>query len=126
MLSRTHFEEWSKFYLNSDPESRARDPAGVKTLLGPFSEIIKAWHGQLAYDPSQVRSPVAIIRGEWDGLVQDNDARWLFDALANAPTKRDVKIGRGTHLMHLEVMRLSLWRESIDFLRGEDIATIPS
>lgn len=125
VLSKIHFDEWSKRYLDSDPESRSRDPAGVKIPLGPFSEIIKAWHGQLAYDPAQVRSPVAIIRGEWDGLMQDDDARWLFDALCNAPTKRDIKIGRGTHLMHLEAMRFALWRESIGFLQGGDVATIP-
>jgi hypothetical protein len=42
VLSRVHFEDWSKSYLDSDPGSRSRDPAGVKTPLGPFSEIIKA------------------------------------------------------------------------------------
>lgn len=123
VLSRAHFEEWSRCYLDSDPESRARDPAGVKTPLGPFSEILKAWHGHLAYDPAQVHSPVAIIRGEWDGLMQDDDARWLFDAFSNAPEKRDIKISRGTHLMHLETMRHALWRESVNFLLGDDVAT---
>ena len=54
VLSRAHFEEWGERYLDSDPESRTRDPAGVKTPLGPFSEIVKAWHGQLAYDPARV------------------------------------------------------------------------
>jgi hypothetical protein len=39
--------------------------------------------------------------------------------------KRDVKIGRGTHLMHLEVMRLALWRESATFLLGDDVAAVP-
>jgi pimeloyl-ACP methyl ester carboxylesterase len=126
VLSRTHFDAWSRLYLDSDPESGLRDPAGVKTPLGPFSEIIKAWHGQLAYDPSQIRSPVAIIRGEWDGLILDDDARWLFNALTQAPVKRDIKIGRGTHLMHLEAMRPALWQESIGFLRGGDVATVPS
>jgi pimeloyl-ACP methyl ester carboxylesterase len=57
VLSRVHFEEWEQRYLDSDPESRTRSPAGVKTPLGPFSEIIKAWHGHLAYDPASVRSP---------------------------------------------------------------------
>ena len=126
VLSRLHFEEWSKRYLDSDPQSRSRDPAGVKTPLGPFSEIIKAWHGQLGYDPSQVRAPVAIIRGEWDGLISDDDARWLFNACTHVRAKRDIKIGRGTHLMHLEAMRPALWRESIDFLRGDDVAQMPS
>jgi pimeloyl-ACP methyl ester carboxylesterase len=126
VLSRSHFAEWSERYLDSDPESRVRDPAGVKTPLGPFSEIIKAWHGQLAYDPSRVRCPVAIIRGEWDGLMGDDDARWLFNAFTHAPVKRDIKIGRGTHLMHLEAMRLALWHESIGFLCGNDVATVPA
>jgi pimeloyl-ACP methyl ester carboxylesterase len=126
VLSRVHFEEWAERYLDSDVESRKRDPAGVKTPLGPFSEIIKAWHGKLAYDPAKVRTPVAIIRGEWDGLALDEDARWLFDAFTQAPVKRDIKIARGTHLMHLEAMRLALWRESISFLRGGDVAPIPS
>lgn len=126
VLSRQHFDEWSERYLDSDPESRTRDPSGVKTPLGPFSEIIKAWHGHLAYDPSQVRSPVAIIRGEWDGLILDEDARWLFDAFTSAPVKRDIKISRGTHLMHLEAMRPALWRESINFLNGDDVAPVPT
>jgi pimeloyl-ACP methyl ester carboxylesterase len=124
VFSRLHFEEWSRLYLDSDPESRSRDPAGVKTPLGPVSEIIKAWHGRLAYDPAKVRAPVAIVRGEWDSLMRDDDARWLFDAFIGAPIKRDVKIGRGTHLMHLEAMRLAVWRTSIDFLTGEDVAPV--
>jgi pimeloyl-ACP methyl ester carboxylesterase len=125
VLSRAHFEEWSRLYLDSDPDSRSRDPAGVKTPLGPFSEIIRAWHGKLAYDPGKVSAPVAIIRGEWDGVIPDEDARWLFDAFSQSPVKRDIKIGRGTHLMHLETMRLALWRESINFLTGDDVAPFP-
>jgi pimeloyl-ACP methyl ester carboxylesterase len=125
VLSPVHFEEWGERYLDSDSESHTRDPAGVKTPLGPFSEIVKAWHGQLAYDPSRVAAPVAIIRGEWDSLMGDDDARWLFDAFAGSPIKRDIKIGRGTHLMHLETMRLALWQESIGFLLGDDVASVP-
>ena len=101
-------------------------PRASKTPLGPFSEIIRAWHGQLAYDPAQVRAPVAIIRGEWDGLMLDDDARWLFDAFSQSAVKRDIKIGRGTHLMHLEAMRPALWRESVNFLLGDDVSPVPA
>ena len=48
--------------------------------------------------------------------MTDADARWLFDAFSRSTVKRDTKIGRATHLMHLETMRVALWRESIDFL----------
>ena len=71
VLSRAHFDEWSERYLDSDPDSRTRDPAGVKTPTGPFTDILHAWHGDLAYDPALVQAPVAIIRGEWDGLIND-------------------------------------------------------
>jgi pimeloyl-ACP methyl ester carboxylesterase len=123
VLSPIHFDEWGQRYLDSDSESRTRDPAGVKMPAGPFSEIVKAWHGQSAYDPARVAAPVAIIRGEWDSLMRDDDARWLLDAFTGSPGKRDIKIGRGTHLMHLEAMRLALWQESIGFLRGGDTAS---
>jgi pimeloyl-ACP methyl ester carboxylesterase len=125
VLSKIEFGQWAQAYLDSDPESRTRSPPSVKTPLGPYSDIITAWQGVLAYDPARVRAPIAIIRGEWDALVPDEDARWLFDAFSRSPSKRDVKISRGTHLMHLETMRWALWRESIAFLLGGDVAPLP-
>ena len=62
-------------YLDTDPESRTRSPASVKTPSGPLQDIADAWAGDLAYDPGLIRAPVAIIRGEWDSLATDADAR---------------------------------------------------
>ncbi len=118
VLSRRHFDEWAERYLDSDPDSRARTPASVKVPVGPFNDILRAWHGELAYDPALVKAPVALIRGEWDGVVPDADARWLFDAFTDSPMKRDIKIGHATHLMHLERMRTALYRETNTFLMG--------
>jgi len=120
VLAKAEFDAWGEGYLDSDPESRTRNPPSVKIPLGPFSEIIRAWHGVLPYDPAAVRCPIALIRGEWDGLIPDADARSLFDAFSRSPDKRDIKLGRGTHLMHLEAMRGALWRESIGFLLADD------
>jgi len=125
VLSRAHFDDWGQRYLESDAESRTRDPAGVKIPTGPFNDILRAWHGELAYDPALVRAPVAIIRGEWDGLVPDADAAWLFDACTASRVKRDIKISRATHLMHLETMRYALYRESIAFLLADDEESEP-
>jgi pimeloyl-ACP methyl ester carboxylesterase len=120
VLSRAHFDEWSERYLDSDPRGRVRDPVGVAVPTGPFFDILRAWHGELRYDPALVRAPIAIIRGEWDGVVPDEDARWLFDAFKNSPAKLDVKISRATHLMHLERGRTALYRETNTFLLGMD------
>jgi pimeloyl-ACP methyl ester carboxylesterase len=121
VLSRQHFDEWAKSYLESDRDSSQHQPAAVRTPSGPFVEILRAWHGKLAYEPAAVQAPIAIIRGAWDGLVPDGDARWLLDAFTHSTNKRDVKIGRATHLMHLEVMRGALWNASINFLKGDDV-----
>jgi len=122
VLSQRHFDEWGQRYLDSDPESRARAPAAVKVPSGAFQDIFDAWAGKLAYDPARVRAPVAIIRGEWDGMCPDADARWLFDVLSGSPMRRDVKIARATHLMHLEENRFALYRETECFLKGDDSA----
>jgi pimeloyl-ACP methyl ester carboxylesterase len=124
-MSRAHFDEWGQRYLEGDPDSDRHEPAGVKIPTGPLTDILHAWHGELAYDPALVKAPVAIIRGAWDGVVPDCDARWLFDAFANAPAARDIKISRGTHLMHLEAMRYSLYLESIAFLLADDEVSSP-
>ena len=120
VLSRNHFDEWAERYLDSDDGSRMRNPVGVKVPGGPFIDILRAWHGALGYDPALVHVPVALIRGEWDGVIPDEDARWLYDAFKASPNKRDIKISRGTHLMHLEAMRAALYREANTFLLGED------
>ena len=124
VLSRVDFDEWGQRYLDSDPQSRSRDPVGVKVPTGPFADILQAWHGRLGYEPGLVRAPVALIRGEWDGLIPDEDAHWLFDAFAASPIKRDIKISCATHLMHLETMRFALYRESVAFLDGDDEAPL--
>ncbi|AMN42617.1 alpha/beta hydrolase [Rhodoplanes sp. Z2-YC6860] len=116
VLSRRHFDEWGECYLDTDAASRMRLPAAVQVPSGAFQDIFDAWAGGLAYEPALVRAPVAIIRGEWDSFCNDADAHWLFGALKTSTEKRDIKIGRGTHLMHLEVMRGALYRESIAFL----------
>ena len=118
VLSRRHFDEWGPLYLDTDADSRTRTPPSVKTPSGPWQDIADAGAGRLAYDPGLIRAPVAIIRGEWDSFAMDADARWLFDALRGAPLRRDVKIARATHLMHLEENRYALYREAGSFLEG--------
>ena len=121
VLSRRRFDEWGERYLDTDPASRTRSPPAVKTPSGAFQDIYDAWAGELAYDPARICAPVAIIRGEWDGMCPDADARWLFDALSPSPLRRDVKIGCATHLMHLEENRFALYREAETFLSGDDM-----
>ncbi|MHB8449658.1 MAG: alpha/beta fold hydrolase [Mycobacteriales bacterium] len=114
------FQQWAEDWLATDPTSHSRTPPSVRTPSGPLADIIAAWSGQLAYDPGLIEAPTCIVRGEWDSLCTDDDARALFDALTGAPLRRDVKISGGTHLLHLESGRRALYREAATFLLGAD------
>ncbi len=122
VMSRRHFDTWGEAYLDCDPASRERTPPSVKVPGGAFQDIYDAWAGEFPYDLALVTAPVAIIRGEWDSLCSDSDAKWLFDGFRNTPIRRDVKISRATHLMHLESGRFALYRETEAFLKGGDLA----
>jgi pimeloyl-ACP methyl ester carboxylesterase len=121
VLSRTRFAAWGEAYLDCDPTSRTRTPPAVQVPSGAFQVIYDAWAGELAFDPGQVRAPVGIIRGEWDAMCSEADAHWLFDALSASALRRNVTIGRATHLMHLETGRLALYRETETFLLADDL-----
>lgn len=110
------FPVWAELYLTSDATNGSRTPASVKTPNGPLADIMDAWSGALAYDPSRIKSPIAIVRGEWDSLCTNADAAWLLAALTSAPEKKDIRIAGGTHLMHLEINRGGLYRSAIEFL----------
>jgi pimeloyl-ACP methyl ester carboxylesterase len=120
VLAESDFKKWGDAYLDADPGSRSRSPASVKTPSGAFQDIFDSWAGTLAYDPGLIKAPVAIIRGEWDSMCTDADAKWLFNRLQGSPIRRDIKIGRATHLMHLEENRHALYRETNTFLRSDD------
>lgn len=120
VLSRRHFDDWGERYLDADPASRTRSPPAVKTPSGAFQDIFDAWGGRLAYDPGLIRAPVLLVRGAWDSCCTDADALSLLDALAASPVRRDVKIARATHLIHLEENRYALYREAQAFLEGGD------
>jgi pimeloyl-ACP methyl ester carboxylesterase len=121
VLLKRHFDAWGEAYLDADPDSRGRSPASVKVPGGAFQDIYDCWAGEFPFDPTLIRVPVAIIRGEWDSLCTDADAHWLFDTLRSAPMRRDIKISRATHLMHLEKGRSALYRETETFLKGGDM-----
>jgi pimeloyl-ACP methyl ester carboxylesterase len=118
VLLDRHFTQWAEQYLASDSTSGTRSPASVRTPNGPVADIIATWSGTLCYDPALISAPVAIVRGEWDGVCKDADAAWFLSALTASTEKRDIKIAKGTHLMHLEESRAELYGAALNFLRA--------
>jgi hypothetical protein len=72
---------------------RSGQPSGKAILPGRgwCGGLVPNAHGAQPACDDRTIDLIPTIRGEWDGLVQDEDARWLFDALTHAPIKRDIK-----------------------------------
>jgi alpha-beta hydrolase superfamily lysophospholipase len=90
----------------------------VRVPNGPLAALIDAWTGKLAYDPAGIESPLLVIRGEWDTLNTELDARWLLSAATSSPEKKYVEVAEATHLMLLEENREVLYRATNEFLLG--------
>ena len=117
VLGEGHMEAWSAAFLASDATSAARWPPSVITPYGPVADIGALWAGRALYDPARIGAPTLIVRGEWDSLCNDADAQRLLQALGSS-VKDDVKIARGTHLLHLEHQRMDLYAQVNRFLKN--------
>ena len=118
VLIEPQLEHWGPAYLATDPDAPTRAPPSVKVPGGPVADIYAAWSGALAYRPEKIACPVLVVRGEWDSTSDDRDAAWLLSRVRSSE-KRDAKIPKGTHLMHLEHSREGLFAAVGDFLKGE-------
>jgi pimeloyl-ACP methyl ester carboxylesterase len=116
-----YLDAWGPAYMKTDSTSTTRTPPSVQVPYGPIADLEAAWAGRFPFDPAKITAPVLIIRGEWEEVTPDADARWLYDALSHAALKRDVKISHATHVMHLERARYQLYREVAAFLAGHDL-----
>lgn len=116
VLSEAHFQAWGEAYLATDPTADTRSPPSVWTPAGPGSDVQACWSGDWLFEPACVEAPTLVVRGEWDSLCTDVDATTLLDALGSTH-KRDCKIERATHLMHLESQREVLYRHTNAFLQ---------
>lgn len=116
VLDDVDFAAWAEAWLDTDGESRGRNPPAVRIPAGPAADILAAWQGALPWNPAAVRAPVLIVRGAWDSLTSDADAGWLRNALAASARLEDTVIPQATHLMHLERGRTGLYRAVERFL----------
>jgi pimeloyl-ACP methyl ester carboxylesterase len=111
------FEKWSAAALATDPVGAKQTPPVVRTPNGTVQDTREYWlAGRPLWEPSGVKAPTLIVVGEWDAGTPVAGAQAVFGKLSNAPSKRLVQIGEGTHLIFLEKNRMPLFREVQLFL----------
>ncbi|RDJ97634.1 alpha/beta hydrolase [Paraburkholderia lacunae] len=111
------FELWSAAALSTDPEGAQQHPPVVRTPNGAFQDTVDYWMaGKPLWDPSAVTVPTLVVRGEWDAVTRVGETQAVFDRLNNAPSRRMIEIGGGSHMIFMEKNRKELFREVQSFL----------
>jgi heme-degrading monooxygenase HmoA len=110
------YNQWQSQWLASDSLFHRDNRSEVHFPSGADNDINDLWHNRAYYDPSLIKVPILLIRGEWDNSPTNKEAEYLFTHLTHAPLKRYVVIEKGTHVMHLETSRTQLYAETINFL----------
>ena len=106
----------NKAVIASDPSSHTRTPPSLRAPNGVLVDIYYIFSEQPVYDASPISVPTLIIRGGDDPTATDEDARGLFNKLSNAPYKRYVVVGDGSHFVAFEKNHDQVFREVKLFL----------
>ncbi len=109
------FEAWAQATWATDP--KAKDSGELRAPNGVIQDVRNYWAaGKPYYDPANIRVPTLLIKAEWDQDTPAYMSQALFPLLKNAPAKRYVEIGEGTHSVIMEKNRMQLFREVQVFL----------
>jgi pimeloyl-ACP methyl ester carboxylesterase len=111
------FNAWADATFATDPVGAKLTPPVVRAPNGVMQDIGEFWaSGKAQYDPAGIRVPTFLAHAEWDADTPSNMLYAYFAKLTNAPYKRYVEIGEGTHNVMLEKNRLQLFEEVQQFL----------
>jgi pimeloyl-ACP methyl ester carboxylesterase len=109
------FEAWADATWATDPKSK--ESGQLRAPNGVIQDLRQYWvAGKPYYDPASIRVPTLIVHAEWDQDTPTYMSTALFGLLKNAPVKRMVEIGEGTHTVIMEKNRMQLFHEVQLFL----------
>jgi len=113
------FEQWAEATWATDPESVKDDL--LRAPNGVLADVRAYWlSGKPQYDPANIRVPTLLIHAEWDADLPSYQAQAYFAKLVNAPYKRFIELGEGTHTVMMEKNRMQFFREVSHFLNEAD------
>jgi pimeloyl-ACP methyl ester carboxylesterase len=120
LLPAGWFDMWWSATIASDPVGAAKDPPALRAPNGVMADIFGNWlSGKANYDPAKITVPTILVVAEWDQDTKPYMAQTLFPLLTNAPQKRLVQVGEGTHHLMMEKNRMTLISEVQKFLEED-------
>ncbi|MGI4938958.1 MAG: alpha/beta hydrolase [Janthinobacterium lividum] len=111
------FDMWADATFATDPVGARQNPPVLRAPNGVGQDSRDYWMaGKPLYQPSDIRVPTLLIHAEWDADLPSYQTAAYFAELKNAPYKRWVELGEGTHTVMLEKNRMQFIDEVVLFL----------
>ena len=111
------YDAWADATFATDPVGSKLVPPVLRAPNGTVQDTREYWGtGKALYDPANIRVPTFLAHAEWDADLPSYMLYAYFAKLANAPYKRYVEIGEGTHTIIMEKNRMELFQAVQQFL----------
>lgn len=112
---------WTERFDASAPHVAGDPPGQLRIPSGPLADIREVQAGRYPYAAGEVRVPVFVVYGGHDTVVNDAGAAALLDRFSASPLRWRLRIDHGTHVMHLERARHSLYESVGAFIHAAQI-----
>lgn len=114
LLEPSVTQRWAAEFDASTPHVEGDPPGALRIPAGPAADIdAVASGGNYPYDPAAITTPIFVVYGDYDTVTDDAGAMALLAKFTASPLKWRMRIDHGSHVMHLERNRRSLYR-SVD------------
>lgn len=114
--------KWAAGFRESAPHIAGDAPGEIRIPDGPSADIEAANAGNYPYSPSRVTAPIFVVYGRYD--TESNEpvaiSTPFLARFTSSPLKWQLCIHDGTHVMHLERNRISLYESVLGFIRASE------
>lgn len=117
LLEHAVAARWAAEYRASMPVIGNDAPDQMRIANGPIIDSEEGATGNYPYIATQVKVPVFVVFGNYDVIVNDAEASRFLDRFTSSPMKWQLRIDDGTHVMHLERQRWSLYESVAAFIQ---------
>lgn len=112
-------QRWATEFDASAPHVEGDPPGALRIPAGPAADIdAVASGGRYPYDPAAITAPVFVVYGDYDTVTDDAGATALLAKFTASPLRWRMRIDHGSHVMHLERNRWSLYRSVDAFIHA--------
>jgi pimeloyl-ACP methyl ester carboxylesterase len=113
-------ERWAQEFAASAPHIAGDQPGEIRIPDGPIADIEAVHNDVYPYEPAKVTTPLFFVFGNYDTEVTEREASAFLARFTSSPLKWQLCIHDGTHVMHLERNRTSLYESVFGFIRATE------